>query len=309
MIRPSPLSEVQATPQRWCPITGMSSDEVANAQTSYEDPSSTTIGREVPTSQSILPPSEPAAIIQQTSDARTDSTPPTTAANDEQPSFFQSEIVTAHSAAYFANFHSQWPILHPPSYDVLGWGPELIWSIIMLGARFTYTEDGKALSEGIHEEMMDIFEPSTSGNGNHAGGREARESLQHSERWNALVTLQASILNVIFAIYFGNEQHLTRARRLLRWLLKTVRDLGAFDRNRVANFAQSEQNEWEQNLKREGWMRLAYTCHDVEQFLSRHTDKELGESMERKLSFRRTWKGAENWETLSGSQWQRGKDG
>lgn len=307
-VRPNPLPEVQSTPQRWCPITGMSLEEGPSTQSSYEHSNTLTVA--TPLIPTLQPPERSAFGTQQTSTMREDLAPPPP--NNDPPQFFETKGANAYTAAYFTNFHSQWPILHPPSFSIFGWGPELIWSIVMLGARFTYSENGKVLSEAINEELLDIFEPEGDGAGPRAEAQQtifARQAIRNSERWNALISLQAGVLNVIYAIYFGDEQHIARARRVMHHVGSAMCDVGAFDPGRIAGMAQEEPGEREGELKREQWRRLAHTCHDIQRFFAKHTDKELGDSMERKLSFRRTWKEAETWEPLSDDHWRNGNYG
>ncbi|KAL9618676.1 MAG: hypothetical protein Q9160_006643 [Pyrenula sp. 1 TL-2023] len=138
---PSALTETPSTTNQWCPTPSLPPTQAMIKQPSHERPPAEQAPAQAPaprnpeSHQHQRDPREPS------SNASTE--PPIQPSTRLHPSKIESLVPKAYTTAYFKNFHPQWPILHPASYHILDWGPELIWSITMLGARFTYTEEGK----------------------------------------------------------------------------------------------------------------------------------------------------------------------
>ncbi|RFU31746.1 hypothetical protein B7463_g4610, partial [Scytalidium lignicola] len=120
--------------------------------------------------------------------------------------------------AYFEYFHPHWPIMHRPSIASEKTDRLIVESMKMIGAWMIGGEELKQYAISCHSTLTDQLLP-------RLGRVSSHDKFQQSLSAN---TCQAALLNIIFGLYYGNNQALSRATMLRNILVAALREVRFF---------------------------------------------------------------------------------
>ncbi|PVH76532.1 hypothetical protein DL98DRAFT_425363 [Cadophora sp. DSE1049] len=122
---------------------------------------------------------------------------------------------------YFTYFHHRWPIFHRPSFEAEGGNTLVVSSAKMIGAWLLGSFESKAFAitckhEALVEQLLPRLCKITS-----------QDRLQQSL---SLAFCQSALLNIIFALYYGNDSAISGAIMLRNILVTGLREVGFFNK-------------------------------------------------------------------------------
>ncbi|KAL4862844.1 hypothetical protein BDV12DRAFT_202663 [Aspergillus spectabilis] len=123
------------------------------------------------------------------------------------PSSTQASKVQHYTRRYFQHFHSQWPLLHPGTYNVETEPPLLVYSVVVMGLSFEGTASSRAAALALHAKLgEDILQQQSRWDGT------SLPSSQDSAPGSMcpVATYQAIILHLIFAVQRAAEVPLSQ---------------------------------------------------------------------------------------------------
>ncbi|TDZ35541.1 Zinc finger protein [Colletotrichum trifolii] len=145
--------------------------------------------------------------------------------------------------AYFDNFHPSFPLLHRQSIgrDMPRLSKQVIVCIGILFAskRLPETEathvqrKGQELWEAGHDEIWNLVE---------------RDWREIRRTW----VMQSWLLHIIYGTFTGKSSHFHKARRMLRWIVDSTRELGLMRQNVFTST--TRYNEGEEQTLHDHWM-------------------------------------------------------
>ncbi|TEA10413.1 Zinc finger protein [Colletotrichum sidae] len=145
--------------------------------------------------------------------------------------------------AYFDNFHPSFPLLHRQSIgrDMPRLSKQVIVCIGILFAskrlpetEATYVQrKGQELWEAGHDEIWNLVE---------------RDWREIRRTW----VMQSWLLHIIYGTFTGKSSHFHKARRMLRWIVDSTRELGLMRQNVFTST--TRYNEGEEQTLHDHWM-------------------------------------------------------
>ncbi|ORY55707.1 uncharacterized protein BCR38DRAFT_452225 [Pseudomassariella vexata] len=153
--------------------------------------------------------------------------------------------VSSCSTLYFERFHPHWLILHAPSFDIETESLAVSASIVMIASWLEGSEDSMDLALATHNLLVDRFFVEMSNPGANVRGK----------AW-PIKLYEAVLLNVIFGLYAGKEETLTRVVLLHSLFVSLLRRVGMFSSKSAAYqqnthfpgtflpYVQKTQQEW-----------------------------------------------------------------
>lgn len=121
--------------------------------------------------------------------------------------------------AYYAHFHHRWTIVHSPSLEMKSHTSLILSSMKMIGAWLSGNQEAKWLAVAMHERLM-----------SHVLPRFLQNASKYTTEDASLMSLfQVALYNIIFALYCGAEDIVSRALFLKNILVTALREIGFFD--------------------------------------------------------------------------------
>ncbi|KAL7936486.1 hypothetical protein V8C35DRAFT_295618 [Trichoderma chlorosporum] len=161
--------------------------------------------------------------------------------------------------AYMGRFHDRWTVLHAPTFEHEVDSITVRSTTIMIGYWLQSEAENNSLVFDIHSILVkrlldELTESSTDPNG----------------VW-PLRTLQASLLNIIFAFESGREKHMKKARLLFSLLVTVFRQLKIFSADAIDHQIRihfsGDFAPWVFSMK-EKWKRLATNMFKLDAYIS-----------------------------------------
>ncbi|KAH7388956.1 hypothetical protein BKA64DRAFT_645427 [Cadophora sp. MPI-SDFR-AT-0126] len=121
---------------------------------------------------------------------------------------------------YFTYFHHRWPIVHRPSFEAEGENTLVVSSAKMIGAWLLGSYESKAFAITWHEALVEQLLPRLC----------KITSQDRLDQSLSLAFCQSALLNIIFALYYGNDNAISGAIMLRNILVTGLREVGFFNK-------------------------------------------------------------------------------
>ncbi|RDL40952.1 uncharacterized protein BP5553_00931 [Venustampulla echinocandica] len=132
------------------------------------------------------------------------------------------EQTEKYHAIYFTHFHHRWPVIHRPPYDRRPCDPVLKLSINMVGAWIDNSQESKSYALATHNYLISYISLTLWSTQNK---KSSSDGFQNGLPGAICVS---AILNIVFALYCGEERLVFKAVILRTILVAVLREVGFF---------------------------------------------------------------------------------
>ncbi|KAH6711724.1 hypothetical protein BKA61DRAFT_611480 [Leptodontidium sp. MPI-SDFR-AT-0119] len=127
------------------------------------------------------------------------------------------EEIANHVESYFSNFHPALPILHRPSFSQSETTPIMLKIMVAIGSLYSGRRKVSSDSVRLHQMSQDLWR-----SGSYELGILVMESRQ---RFRTNWVLQSWILYTVYGTFSGDDQLMSKSRKMYRFLTDAVREL------------------------------------------------------------------------------------
>ena len=122
--------------------------------------------------------------------------------------------------AYFTHLYQRWPIIHCRTFDKRNSDPQLLWTMLMIGARCSPQQKGaRELADHLQGDLPPIL----------VRYLQAEQAALTHDMMLLLPKLQSAILYIMHAVYFGDDQEVIAVCHIVELVLSCLRRIGAYD--------------------------------------------------------------------------------